>query len=113
MCTESVHRIPDQSNQADEPGSGAVTPMARKVSATSTALPALAPASPAPKGAPLVAPSVGGEEQGRRAMDAHRPLVAPAPAAPNSLIPPADKDGTNRDQQLKQRLKKAMGNMGA
>lgn len=46
-------------------------------------------------------------------MDAHRPVVAPAPAAPTSLVPPADKDVMNRDQQLKQRLKKAMGNMGA
>lgn len=76
-------------------------------------MPTLAPASPAPKGAPHVAPSVGSEDGGRRGMDAHRPVVAPAPAAPTSLVPPADKDVMNRDQQLKQRLKKAMGNMGA
>jgi hypothetical protein len=37
--------------------------------------------------------------------------VAPAPA-PSALVPPA-RNSLDRDQQLKQRLKKAMGNMGA
>jgi hypothetical protein len=41
----------------------------------------------------------------------HRPIVAPAPA-PSALVPPA-RNSLDRDQQLKQRLKKAMGNMGA
>lgn len=65
-----------------------------------------APSLPAPKGGPVVAPSVASDDR-----QEHRPIVAPAPA-PSALVPPA-RNSLDRDQQLKQRLKKAMGNMGA
>ncbi|CAK9786353.1 hypothetical protein CC85DRAFT_284967 [Cutaneotrichosporon oleaginosum] len=107
VCTESVHRIVEAqpSSEDMEPGSGAATPMARRRSSGGAPR---APSSPAPKAGAVVAPSVASDEHSHRE---HRPVVAPAPA-PSTIVPPA-RTSLDRDQQLKQRLKKAMGNMGA
>ncbi|GMK54334.1 hypothetical protein CspeluHIS016_0109200 [Cutaneotrichosporon spelunceum] len=107
VCTESVHRISGaQASPSVEPpesGSGAATPMARP----SIGDVPRAPASPSPKANATTASSVTSDEHRE-----HRPIIAPVPA-PSSIVPPAGNNTLDRDQQLKQRLKKAMGNMGA
>lgn len=109
VCTETVHRISDPEKMA-EGGSGAATPVPRRELGTNNAVStAIATKSP-----PVVgpAPSASGSDFGRRSLsiDSQRsgPVTAPKPDA-SSLI----NDSTSRDDQLRQRLKKAMGSMGA
>ncbi|BEI87810.1 uncharacterized protein CcaverHIS019_0105280 [Cutaneotrichosporon cavernicola] len=105
VCTESVHRIAGAQTSCDEvpeSGSGAATPMARRSSGGVLRGPGSSPS----KAGATTASSVTSDEHKE-----HRPIVAPVPA-PSSIVPPA-RTSLDRDQQLKQRLKKAMGNMGA
>lgn len=86
VCVESVHRIAE-STKMEETGSGAATPVAeRPRSGSAPGLPLKAPPAPPPA-----------------------PVLAPAPA-PTTTIPASS---SARDDALRQRLKKAMGNMGA
>lgn len=112
VCTETVHRISEPMEMLiAEGGSGAATPVPpkRELSVGSVAVStAIAP----PKGAPVVAPAANttSSDFGRRSVDSTRPvpLTAPKPDA-GTLI----NDTSSRDDQLRQRLKKAMGSMGA
>lgn len=115
VCTETVHRISEPEKLlCAEGGSGAATPvppkreLSRQLSGGSSAV----STAVAPKATPVVAPapSATGSDFGRRSVDLPRgvPVTAPKPEA-SSLI----NDSTSRDDQLRQRLKKAMGSMGA
>lgn len=102
VCVETVHRIAELAvPEGYEAGSGAATPTAERQRSGSVPIPL--------KAAPLAATTEDHHSQVLDALRPKQPSVAPAPA-PSSVIPSTS---SARDDALRQRLKKAMGNMGA
>lgn len=128
VCTETVQRIPDlaplpNTDDGDmDAGSGAATPVPAgyKAAPTTTTTTTTTTTSSATAGVTnststgSLKTSAAGVSVEPKSMSADARTANSGPAiapAPSSMVPAGP--GSARDEQLRQRLKKAMGSMGA